>query len=315
MSTAVEVATPSAARGERAPHPSFAGAVRAELLKIRRQRANLIFLVLALLGFGVLMLTLAFADSMRTELSSRTVVGQGQAPAPGAVVFYYHVVEALLGTFQTAGGIVLLIISARLVAMEYSAGTIRVLLSRGIGRLHFLFAKLVALALLGVAMLVAFAIVAAGGITLVVVAWGQSATWYTALPASAWHDLGLAGAAALISVAACITVGVTAGVVGRSMAFGLGAAMAFFPADNFATGILNLLAHVTNNQIWAGASAYLFGPNLNQVPHELVSRIGGFGPGPAVPVDATHALLVAAGFACGFLALCGLLTWRRDVLE
>ncbi|MGH7903999.1 MAG: ABC transporter permease subunit [Candidatus Dormibacteraceae bacterium] len=315
MSTAVQASIQPVARAGRAPHPSFAGAVRAELLKIRRQRANLVMLGVGAIGFGILMLTLAMTGSMRTELSAAVVRTHGGVVSTGPVAFFYHVLEALLGTFQAGAGIALLIISARLVAMEYSAGTIRILLSRGFGRLHLLGAKLVGLALVGVAMLIAFMVLAVISITSVILAWGDSATWYTALPASAWHDLELALLTALISIGACILVGVTAGVVGRSLAFGLGAAMAFFPADNFATGILSLLATVTHNKVWAGASAYLLGPNLNQLPHELVGRIGGVGQGPVVPVDATHCLIVIGTFAAGFLAVCGFLTWRRDVLE
>ncbi len=55
-------------------------------------------------------------------------------------------------------------------------------------------------------------------------------------------------------------------MLGRSLAFGVGAALAFFPADNFITITLGLVNALTRQHVWLEASAYLLGPNLNVLP-------------------------------------------------
>src|SRR6266566_428904 len=68
--------------------------------------------------------------------------------------FYYNVLSIGLSILRVFTGIFLLILTARTVGLEYQLGTIRVLLSRGVGRLQLLFAKLLAVALIALGLLV-----------------------------------------------------------------------------------------------------------------------------------------------------------------
>src|SRR5262249_19601058 len=131
------------------PRPSFAGAVRSELLKIRGQA--LTWIVVA-----------AFVVVSAATLGS--VVASGQVRkllARGATSFYFNCLEGVLTLFNTMSGVFLLVVSSRLVALEYSSGTIRTVLAKGTGRLQLLGAQLLALAISGLVLLAAFIAVCA----------------------------------------------------------------------------------------------------------------------------------------------------------
>jgi ABC-2 type transport system permease protein len=216
--------------------------------------------------------------------------------------------------FNAGAGIFLLITASRLVAMEYSAGTIRVLLGRGTGRIQLLGAKLLTLSLAGLALLAVYLLAASVYVYASVVAWEGSFAPIANI-ASAWHDLGLNVVLAFISIGINILLGTTAAVLGRSLAFGLGAALAFFPADNFGTLIMSLLNRLTNQDIWKDVTAYLLGPNLNALqPLLLPGQRAAFAE-PLIKVDATHALVVVGIYAAVLLAVSMVLTARRDVLQ
>lgn len=305
MNAGVEAPVRSRTRSARRPGPSFAGAVRGELLKLRRQRSMVGMLLAAVLLFAVVM-----AVQFSNDALQRTLHGHPRA-------FFDEQLGILLALFDTGSGIFLLLVSARLVGMEYDAGTIRVLLARGVGRVQLLLAKWLALALLGLLLLAGFMVLAAASLLIVVEVWEGSLTLIASLPAVAWHDLGLNLLVALISVGVCILLGSAASVVGRSLAFGIGAAMAFFPADNFGTVVMGLLGHLTHQVFWLRVTEYLLGPNLNQLPVELQPdhRAPAAFATPLQPVDATHCLLVIGAYAAVFVVVSLLLTWRRDVLE
>lgn len=285
--------------------PRFLGALRGELLKLRRQRALWVMLGIAVLLFLIVVGAFVSTAQTRTQLQ--------QSP----LAWFYLLLNVFLSVFDAGAGILLLIVSARLVAMEYSAGTIRVLLGRGTGRVQLLLAKLIALALLGIALLAVYALATAVVMYAMAVGWEGSASPITSLPSAAWHNLLVNFAIALISIGINILIGTTAAVLGRSLAFGLGAALAFFPADNFGTIIFSLLSRLTSQHFWQTITAYLLGPNLNvlqpllQPDHQPPTAFAR----PLVNVDGTHALLVVAAYALVFLAVSFTLTARRDVLQ
>jgi ABC-type transport system involved in multi-copper enzyme maturation permease subunit len=275
------------------------------VLKLSRQRATWVMLAGALLFFAVFALALVSAPQIKTQLHDN----------PRA--WFYTMLDVLLTLFDTGSGIFLLVVSARLVGMEYSAGTIRILLARGAGRLRLLAAKLTALALAALLLLAGFTLLAAAVVVATVQGWEGSLSPLSSLPAEAWHYLELQVVVALISMGVCILLGTAAAVVGRSLAFGLSAALAFFPSDNFGTIVLSLLNRLTGKDFWNQISSYLLGPNLNQLPallepHRLARAAFAT---PLVKVDATHALLVVGTYSAVFLGAAFVLTWRRDVLE
>src|SRR5262249_32722255 len=121
----------------------------------------------------------------------------------------------------------------------------------------------------------------------------------------------------LVSMGVCILVGAAASTVGRSLAFGLAAALALFPADNFITVVLGFAGQVTGQRAWSEATRWLLGPNLNAIPgvfqtdHRALDAL----PGPVLPVDRTHVLLVIALYAVAIAGAAVTLTRRRDVRE
>jgi ABC-2 type transport system permease protein len=298
--------TPAAPRTAlREPRPSFLGSIGSEALKLARQGMVWAMLGLAVFFFAMLTAALLQAGNVRTTLEQH----------PDA--FLFNMYDVYTTIFDTGSGIFLLIVTARLVGMEYSAGTIRILLARGAGRLRLLLAKMTTLGLLGVTLLAGFLLLVSAAVYGVVVGWEGSFGKISSLPGTAWSDLGLIVLIVLTSLVVCILIGTAAATLGRSLAFGVGAALAFFPIDNFGTAILRVLNLLTGWHFWLDASAYLLGPNLNALPvlmeKDHVAHAA-FAT-PLVTVDATHAWLVVAIWSLGLLALSAGLTWRRDVLQ
>jgi len=227
------------------------------------------------------------------------------------------ILDMLMASFQAGSGVILLVLASWLVGMEHSAGTIRVLLARGAGRLRLFFAKLTALGLVGLLLIIGYAAASVAGLAVMAVAWGDQAPAVLTLPGRFWHEAAMDVAAASVSVAAAILLGVTASILGRSLAFGLAAAMAFYPADTFAVLILRLLNQLTHWHGWLDASTFFLGPNLNVVAAKLQPERAVAVPWvlPPVEVSDAHVAMVIGGWLSAFLAVGLLLTWRRDVLD
>ena len=282
--------------------PRFLSAVRGEALKVIRQRSTWVMVAIAILLFAIVIGALATEPNAKASLESN----------PKA--WFTLRLNIFTTVFNAGAGIFLLILTARLVAMEYSAGTIRVLLGRGIGRLHLLGAKWLTLLGVGLALLVVYFLAAAVYLYATVTAWEGSFSSIAGLP-SLWHDVGLNVLLALISIGVNILLATGAAVVGRSLAFGLGAALAFYPADNFGTIVLALLNRLTNQHIWNDVTAYLLGPNLNVLqPLLLPGQRAAFAE-PLIKVDTRHTLMVISVYAAIFLVVSVVLTRRRDILQ
>lgn len=290
----------------RSARPSFVGAVRSELLKIGRQ--GLTWLMLA--GFG-LVCVIAFGSLVASSSAKDLLQGNPTG-------FYFNYLSAIEQVFTLVSGVFLLLASSRLVSLEYGGGTIRVVLARGTRRLELLAAQYAALVIVGLLLLAGFVIVAAGFLYALVVAWHGSFEPITSLPQVAWHDTWLNVLVALLSIAVCILLGTAAAVVGRSVPFGVGVALAFFPTDNFGTIVMGLLVRITHHDFWAQATQYFLGPVLNQLPASLQTdhRAGAAFATPLVPhLDATHCMAVIGAYSLVFFAAALALTWRRDVLH
>jgi len=285
--------------------PSFVGAVRSELMKIRRQALTWIILA----GCAVV-----------SAITLGSVISGNQAAqllAHNPRGFYFNYLQGLLTLFNTTSGVFLLLLSARLVSLEYGSGTIRMVLARGTGRLQLLGAQFAALSISGLLFLAGFTVVCAAVLYGVVVAWHGSFSPITSLPQQAWTDTWINLLVALTSMAVCILLGTAAAVVGRSAAFGVGAAMAFFPADNFGAIVMFLVNRLTHQDVWRQTTQWFLGPTLNQLASSLQTdhTVGAVFATPLVQVDATHCWVVIGAYAFVFLATAVGLTWRRDVLH
>jgi len=315
MSTAVITPTPTEQIHLHNAKPSFFGTVRGEFFKMARQWTNWIMLVL-LLGVIVLPFVIEMtAPNVKTNIQTNPLH------------FYYNVLSISLSILRVFTGIFLLILAARTVGLEYQLGTIRVLLSRGVGRLQLLFAKLLAVALIALGLLV-FGLLLDYLLTVILVA-GVTGNLnsFSALNSVFWSDARIYALSIMLNMGVTILLATAAAVVGRSVTFGLSAALVFFPIDNIATLMMTLAFRVTNNDFWLSITAYFLGPNLNAMAGALTASraesIGSpplYGVDPAgqahgILVDGTHTVVVALVYAAIFALTAILLTWKRDVKE
>jgi ABC-2 type transport system permease protein len=103
--------------------------------------------------------------------------------------------------------------------------------------------------------------------------------------------------------------------LGRSVVFGLGVALVWFPIENLGAVALSALSVITRQDTYDQLTTYLLATNLNVMVQaaEPWRRSEVLLATPALPVDGTHTILVAAGYLAAFLGASLLLTWRRDV--
>ncbi len=216
--------------------------------------------------------------------------------------------QLVLDTYRTfaaaAIGVMMLGISAQLVAAEYRWGTIRVVIGRGVGRVRLLGAKLAAVAIVAVPVL---ALLGLGGASDLAVRVTQRSA-----PA-VWSEIWLSAAVVLLSAAVCAVLGAAAGAIGRSMTFAMVVVAGFFPVDNILGYLLPLIQNATQEQVWASATTYLLGPTLNQLPAVLMGRPAAQLVGPELPTDLTHSLVVIAGYIGVLATAAALLTSERDI--
>ena len=289
-----------------AVRPRFFGAVRGEAIKVTRQLSFWLMLVGAFVLLGVIILAISSAqnvgDAMRTDPTG----------------FLYTSLDIFGTTFQIGSGIFLLIIGSRLIGMEYSSGTVRILYARGAGRLRLLLAKMLALALIGVALLAGYALVVGGIMAALIAGYTGSLDPLQQVSNAFWQDLARWGLVQGMSMSMAILLAAAAAGLGRSLAFAMAGSLAFFPADNFLTIILALGARATGHiHPWYDISQYQLGGNLNVVLR-LIEPSHHSRPAfaaPLLPVDATHALSVIGVYAVLFAALAIWRAIKPDVLE
>jgi ABC-type transport system involved in multi-copper enzyme maturation permease subunit len=289
-----------------ARRPSFLGLLRGEAIKVSRQLSVWLMLAGALVLLAVVILASATASNLQDQLKADPT-----AWAFGA--------RDIFGTiFQIGSGIFLLIVGSRLFAMEYSSGTIRIIYGRGVGRLRLLLAKMLTLALIGIALLAGYLLLVGAVIAGLATAWTGGLGSLQHLPNQFWQDVGMWMVVQAMSMGIAILMAAAAAGIGRSLAFAMAASLAFFPVDNFSV-ILELLASRITRQDhpWLNISQYQLGANLNAV-------LGLIEPGhharaafasPLLPIDGTHALLVIGAFALGFIVIAAVRAVRPDVLE
>jgi ABC-2 type transport system permease protein len=300
--------------------PRFFGIFAGELFKISRLRA---FWLMVVLIFG-----LAFAPIL-LYMSRPTLKDLLLQDPAGAL---YNIMPVDLSVIRIFMGILLLILSAMVVGLEYQQGTIRILLGRGVGRLQLLGAKALALAVVGAVLLVALLVydyLLALGMLLLKA--GNLDLLKHATPAY-WADARLYLLTVIISMAATLALGICVSVVGRSLAFGASGGLSWFAADNLLVIVMLLVANFTNSDFWNRVTGFFLGPVLNTLPtlliagrtvtitdpkgvHTFVRPIAVIGFQPQDKIDGTQGLLVIAAYTVVFVVTAIVLTWRRDVLE
>ena len=296
----------------RTAKPSFFGLVRGEFLKVMRQWTTWILLVMVI---GVTVLPYLI-ETVRPHFKADI--------ASTPLIAYYDQMGIGLSVLRVFTGFFLLIVTARMISQEYQLGTIRVLLSRGVGRLQLLFAKLFTLAIIALILLIVGVLVNLLLTILLIAGIAGNLNSFSALTSQFWSDSGIFVLYILLNMVVSILLATAAAVIGRASVFGIAAALAFFPLDNFGTIIMALANRVTGSDFWLSLTAYFLGPNLNQLPAALTNNrvlTIGFGPlydsqgNHGIQVDGTHTLVVTVVYAAIFAAVAIWLTWKRDVQE
>jgi ABC-type transport system involved in multi-copper enzyme maturation permease subunit len=237
-----------------APRPSFFGTVRGESLKVSRQLSFWLLLAGGLVGLAIVTLAITGAQDIQNQL---------KADPTG---FAYAARDVFGTIFQIGSGIFLLIIGSRLFAMEYSSGTIRIIYARGTGRFRLLLAKMLTLAIIGVALLVGYVAISGAILAVLANAWTGGMAPFQHLPDQYWQDLRMWALVQGMSMGIAILMAAAAAGIGRSLAFAMAASLAFFPVDNFSVILEMLGARITkHDHPWLNISQYQLGPNLNNV--------------------------------------------------
>ena len=299
------MSSPPAAGGEEGPTPTFANALRAEILKLRSHRPTWVLAGFVLVLLGLVLFALSQDTVIQSELPSRPLAALDQA------------LPAVQFVFAAGVGVVLLTSSSRLVGMEYALGTIRVVLGRGTTRSQLVLAKLAAALLLGSLLLVVYAFLTVVGLTLLTVHLAGSTAPIGVMPSAGWRQLGLAVLSCAASVVSCAAVGVGVGAATRSLTGGMVLSILFFPLDNALALVLRAAYHLDQLSVLRSVSGLLLGPTLNRLPGLLTGQAAASGavlPTPMVPLTGGESLGVVAGWFLVLLATALAVSARRDVL-
>lgn len=286
--------------------PTFRGAFRGELIKLRHNRPTLVMSGLGLLFLALFMLLFATEPQYQQYLLTD--------PRKG----FYQILHPLALFFAAGGGITLLLTGSRLLGMEYDLGTVRVLYARGTGRRQLLAAKIMALSLLALVLLIGFVVLSAIGVVLVVQHQTGSLGALEALPAGVWENTGLAILACAISEFSCVLLAVTMPALLRSVTSGMVLALLFFPVDNGLAIALARLTSLTHSRLWGDATAYLLGPTLNHLPTLLQIHPASAASTlttPSVRVSLAETLVVIVAWWVLLLVIAIASLTRNDVLN
>src|SRR5207302_6203755 len=187
--------------------PRFFGAVGGEVRKVSRQLSFWLMLLGALVLLGVITLAVSGAEGLKSQLNS------------DPTAWAYNELEVFGTLFQIGSGIFLLIIGSRLIAMEYSSGTIRILYARGTGRLQLLLAKMLTLAIIGVALLAGFIVLAFAILAALITSLHGNLDPVQSFSNAFWADFGRWALVQGISMGMAILMAAAAAGIGRSLAF------------------------------------------------------------------------------------------------
>jgi ABC-type transport system involved in multi-copper enzyme maturation permease subunit len=295
---------------EKGGRTSFRGLLASELFKLRRR--PLTWGLIALTLFFVLA---AYLTLIYTITNHPTAVLPGHLFAGPAGVRNVIVQQLTLG--RRVGEFSVVAAAGAAVGVEFSSGSLRILLSRGVPRWQVLGAKYLALsvfALVLLALATVEAVVLAGLLPLLVhAAPGIGLLNVRGMAAVARSDGGV-----LENWLGVIALGTALAVIGRSAAVGIGGGLAYLVAEDLGGHVLPAITLETHNTLWSQLVSYLFTPNLNAafyhaIPLDLARELDFLdGAMPSPMVSLPHALVVGAAFILGLLVVAAVLFSRQD---
>lgn len=290
----------------RASAPSFFGIVRGELLKMSRRWSTWIPLIIVFLFLCATTMLQAVGHGLQNEIT--------HAP----LLFVYALTQDGLGFTRAFTGLYLLIITAYVIGLEFQMGTIRVLVSRGVGKLTLLIAKVTSITIVALLVLLGAFILEAILICIVLMIGAGNLNALNSITSQFWSDTFVGIGAVLISTAVTILLGTFASVLGRSLTIGLCLGLAWFPADNIGAEFFRLGYLITQNDFWKNVTAYFLGPNLNIMSQSILPANLGVRAiliTPLVQVNGSHTIWVAVVYGIIFAAVAVFLTVKRDIKE
>jgi ABC-2 type transport system permease protein len=216
--------------------------------------------------------------------------------------------------FETVGTLLLIVIAGALIGSEYSYGTHRLSLARGVGRGQLLVAQVIALAIL--------ALIASGALLLL----GAVVGVFGGLSLGSNLALSVAGAGELIGFWLAVAlnsfmyalIALWIGTLGRSVAAAIAGPLVYTFVEVVATSLLQIFRYAPNpdalTRFISSIPNYLLGNNTSEVvqlsgqsPYLLLDHTGQLGW--------AHSLIVVAVYCALFIVSAYLVFRSRDVRE
>ena len=211
---------------------------------------------------------------------------------------------------------------------EFSSGAIRLTLSRGVNRLHYLLAKLGALAL-ACACLVLVGILLSAALTLFLPLVSSLAPTWSELTPRVLGQLGGLYLGTLANYLLCLLLGAALALLARSAAFGIAASFAWLIGSDIAAQILPVVGASVHSPIGHDLVRLMFTPNVNalyarSLPPYLRATLDKLdGVIACNPVSAractdvglAHAVPIALAWVLCLTVPAAILFVRRDVTE
>lgn len=269
--------------------------LRMELLKLSKRPMTWILLVLLVgfLGFGatVSVLTLGDADPARRErvLDEFTLPGM----IPNTLNYTYSI-----------GSVLLAILAGAAIGAEYGWGTPRSTLSTGVPRGRFLLAKALALLVVAIAFLL---VTLAAGVALAIpmaLLNGRALT-FGAVDAAWFGAVALMLGRTTLGLLVPMAIVFFFGVLGRSQAIGIGAALGLLIAEGIVAEVLGLLGErgVAAIELLIGTS------NQTLQQHNTFGEVAT----SRLPIGEGRAVLTLVVYGLVCLVGAALLFRRRDI--
>jgi ABC-2 type transport system permease protein len=218
---------------------------------------------------------------------------------PGSISTALVIVQAL-------ALILIAILTASAIGIDYGSGTLRSVLTQGTGRWPYLTAKILTLAILtALGLLVALATVAISSVIAGAIA---GAAPSAATVTATWADAGLALWKAWVSVLPYLALTTFVTVVARSSAAGMAIGLGYYFLEQLLIALFSSLFSWFQN-----VADFLLVRNISAWTQGGAGTSGGFSSlGGSLP-DATHAIVVLAIYTVALSTIAFWIFERRDV--
>lgn len=309
------IASPEMTRTRR-PRPraaSTAGLVRTNLTLFRRWP-----LVWMLAGLDLLFIFLAWIVLVYTATNHPSGF------LPGHLLSGSHGLLNEMGQMMTmgrrVGEFVAVALAGAAFGTDFSSGVIRINLSRGPTRLQYLIARYLALLATSVC-IVSIGLIESALLAGLIPALNANAPTLAHFNGSVLIGALTIGLGSLENMVACIVIGASLAIVGRSTAVGVAGGLVYLVGEDFGAHVLPIVSHEVHSPTWTTLVSYLYTPNLNALfNHALppamareMDLLDGVLPVPLPSVD--MALAVAGIYTLILLGVSSWLFIERDVTQ